>query len=106
MGAVTALLLIFVRARQASAFRLGLAGLLIFVGVFGVRLNIVIPALSVPVFRGFEHVIDSPRMASLYIPNWIEWLSSLGIIAAVTLLAYSAMRLLPMSEHQPCPRKS
>jgi len=106
LGAVTALLLIFVRARQASAFRLGLAGLLIFVGVFGVRLNIVIPALSVPVFRGFEHVIDSPRMASLYIPNWIEWLSSLGIIAAVTLLAYSAMRLLPMSEHQPCPRKS
>ena len=58
----------------------------IVIGVFGIRLNIVIPALAVPVFRGFDHAIDSPRLSSLYIPNWVEWVSSLGIVAATALL--------------------
>jgi molybdopterin-containing oxidoreductase family membrane subunit len=104
LGAAVALFLLFVRTGQASPFRLGLAGLLVFVGIFGVRLNIVIPALAQPVLRGFDHAVDSPRLASLYVPNWIEWLSSLGIVAAVTLVAFAAMRLLPMNEHQPLPR--
>jgi molybdopterin-containing oxidoreductase family membrane subunit len=101
LGAVVPLLLIYSRAEQASALRLGLAGLLIVIGIFGVRLNIVIPALAIPVLRGFDTAIDSARLASLYVPNWVEWLSSLGIIAAVALLAYAVMRRLPMNEHQP-----
>jgi Ni/Fe-hydrogenase subunit HybB-like protein len=76
------------------------------VGIFGVRLNIVIPALAVPVFRGYEHAFDSPRMEALYVPNAVEWLSSLGIVCAVTLVAYAAMRFLPMTEHQPLPRRA
>jgi Ni/Fe-hydrogenase subunit HybB-like protein len=102
LGALVPLLLIYGRpVRTGGAFRLGLAGLLIVVGVFGIRLNIVIPALAVPVIRGFDHAIDSPRLSSLYVPNWVEWLSSLGIVATAALLTYGGMRLLPMREHQP-----
>jgi Ni/Fe-hydrogenase subunit HybB-like protein len=105
LGAVLALLLIYVKPKQAGPFRLGLAGFLIFIGIFGVRMNIVIPALAVPVLRGYELAFDSPRMASLYIPNWIEWLSSLGIVSAITLVAYLALRLLPVNENQTSPFK-
>lgn len=104
LGAAVPLALIFVHTPTAGPVRLGLAGFLIFVGIFGVRLNIVIPALAVPVFRGYDHAFDSPRMASLYVPNAVEWLSSLGIVCAVTLVTYAAMRFLPMTEHQPLPR--
>ena len=107
LGALVPLLLIYGRpTRAAPAFRLGLAGLLIVVGVFGIRLNIVIPALALPVFRGFDHAIDSPRLSSLYTPNWVEWVSSLGIVAVAALLMYGAMRLLPMTEHQPPRQKA
>jgi Ni/Fe-hydrogenase subunit HybB-like protein len=106
LGAAVPLLLIFIRTSTAGPIRLGLAGFLVFVGIFGVRLNIVIPALAVPVFRGYEHAFDSPRMESLYVPNSIEWLSSLGIVCAVTLVTYAAMRFLPMIEHQPLPRRA
>lgn len=106
LGAVLALLLIYVKPQRAGPFRLGLAGFLVFTGIFGVRMNIVIPALAVPVFRGYDEAFDSARMASLYIPNWIEWLSSLGIVAAVTLVAWVAMQILPMREHQPLPQKT
>lgn len=100
LGAAVPFALIFVRPKTAGATRLGLAGFLVFVGIFGVRLNIVIPALAVPVFRGYEHAFDSPRMASLYVPNAVEWLSSLGIVCTVTLVTYAAMQFLPMTEHQ------
>jgi molybdopterin-containing oxidoreductase family membrane subunit len=101
LGALVPLLLIYWRSERASATRLGLAGLLIVIGVFGVRLNIVIPALAVPVFRGFDHAVDSTRLSSLYVPNWVEWFSSLGIVALVALVAYAVMQRLPMNEHQP-----
>lgn len=101
VGAAIPLYLIYVRPRANRFSRLGLAGLMIVAGIFGVRLNIVIPALAVPVFRGFADVMESHRLSSLYIPNWIEWLSSLGIVAVVALVCYACLKVLPMREHQP-----
>lgn len=105
IGVLVPLLLIYVRGGSAGTVRLGLAGLCIFIGVFGVRLNIVIPALAVPVLPGFDHAVDSARLASLYVPNWVEWLSSLGVVAAAALLTNFVMYLLPMREHQPAPNR-
>lgn len=105
IGTLLPLLLVFVRSARAGTVRLGLAGLCIFLGVFGVRLNIVIPALAVPVLPGFDHAVDSVRLASLYVPNWIEWLSSFGVIGAAALITNFVMYLLPMREHQPAPNR-
>lgn len=105
IGAAIPLLLIFARPAQTKhkTTELGIAGLCMFVGIFGVRLNIVIPALAVPVLRGFETAVESPRLAALYVPNWVEWLSSWGIALLAVLGAYWVMRQLPMREHQPPP---
>jgi molybdopterin-containing oxidoreductase family membrane subunit len=84
-----------------QARRLGLAGILIVVGIFGVRMNIVIPPLAVPVFPGYDQAFHSIRMTARYVPNWIEWLSSLGIIAAAALFVRWGLPRLPMDEHQP-----
>jgi len=99
LGAIVPLVLIYgFRRKGASRWRLGLAGLCVAVGIFGVRLNIVIPAMAVPVVAGFDHAIDSPRLSSLYTPNWVEWLTSLGIVAGAALLSYGAIRILPVQE--------
>jgi molybdopterin-containing oxidoreductase family membrane subunit len=100
IGAAIPLLILF-RKSGYHPKRMGVAGLLIVAGILGVRMNIVIPALSVPVFRGYDIAINSARMNWLYVPNWIEWLSSLGVIAAAALVFLWAVRRLPMSEHQP-----
>jgi len=101
VGALVPLLLIFVRTDHAGALRLGLAGLLIVIGIFGVRLNIVIPALAVTELPGFAHAFDSTRLSDVYHPNWVEWLSGMGIVAFMALVGYAAIRLLPMHEDQP-----
>jgi molybdopterin-containing oxidoreductase family membrane subunit len=102
---VGAVIPLWMLARKApyDARRLGLAGLLIVAGILGVRMNIVIPALAVPVFPGYDHAFHSIRMTARYVPNWIEWLSSLGIIAAAALFVHWALARLPMDEHQTYP---
>ena len=106
LGVAIPLLLLYARPRVSryKVQEIGIAGLLIFVGIFGVRLNIVIPALAVPVLRGFDTVMESPRFSSLYVPNWIEWMSSLGVIALGILITYWLMHRLPMLEHQELPK--
>ena len=108
IGAAIPLLLIFARPAESKykTKELGIAGFCLFVGIFGVRLNIVIPALAVPVLHGFGTAMDSPRLAALYTPNWVEWLSSWGVAATGVLLAYYVMRKLPMREHQPPPGRA
>jgi len=106
IGAVVPLLLMSVARHRIGTVRLGLMGLCVVVGIFGVRLNIVIPALAVPAFRGYDQAIASARLASLYVPNWVEWLSSWSIIGFMALLFYAGLRFLPVVEHQPYLRRS
>jgi Ni/Fe-hydrogenase subunit HybB-like protein len=105
LGVAIPLLLLYARPRQSAykTIEIGIAGLLIFVGIFGVRLNIIIPALAVPVLRGFDHAVASPRLSTLYVPNWVEWLSGWGIAALGGLVSYWFMRRLPMRENQQWP---
>lgn len=103
LGAVVPLVLLFhPRAGQHRAW-LGLAGLLIVVGIFGVRLNIVIPPFVMPPFESLPEVFHSARFATEYFPNWMEWGVSLGAVAAGTLLFAAGVYALPM---MPCPPTS
>jgi molybdopterin-containing oxidoreductase family membrane subunit len=100
LGAVLPLALLFhPRAGQHRAW-LGLAGLLIVAGIFGVRLNIVIPPFVTPPFESLPEVFHSARFATEYFPNWMEWGASVGAIAAGTLLFAAGVYALPML---PCP---
>ncbi|OGW62992.1 MAG: hypothetical protein A2V83_11080 [Nitrospirae bacterium RBG_16_64_22] len=103
VGAALPILLIYGRVERATPGRLGLAGLLVTIGLFGERLNDVIPAQAVPVFPGLDTAVSSGRLTALYVPNGVEWLSSWGIVALTALLTYFVMRRLPMVEHQSYP---
>lgn len=99
VGATVPLFLIF-KPGEKTTGSYGLAGALIVLGIFGVRLNIVIPALSVPVLPGFEHSLNSIRFTANYFPNWVEWGSSVGVIGLMTLVGYLMARYLPMIERE------
>lgn len=81
-----------------SAANLGLAGLLIFIGIFGVRLNIVIPPLAIPQFASLPNVYNDFRMSTYYFPSLMEWASSIGIVSIGTLLFYYGIRKLKLVE--------
>lgn len=96
LGAVVPLVIIFHRKTKTSCQWLGFAGLLIFFGIFGVRLNIIIPPLTHEPLPGYIAAYHSGRILSFYFPNWIEWLTSLGAVALGCLLFYLGLKLFPI----------
>lgn len=100
-GAIVPLGLLFHPHAGRHRGWLGLAGLLIVAGVFGVRLNIVIPPFVTPPFESLPEVFHSARFATYYFPNWTEWGVSIGAVAAGTLLFAAGMYALPMLSHEP-----
>ncbi|MBI4436667.1 MAG: polysulfide reductase NrfD [Candidatus Omnitrophica bacterium] len=96
LGAVVPLSLIFHQKTKNSCLWLGFAGLLVFLGIFGVRLNIIIPPLTQEPLPGYIGAYHSWRISSFYFPNLIEWLTSLGTVALGCLLFYIGLKVLPI----------
>lgn len=89
-GAVIPIILVLWKKTSASVNALLIAAVLIVIGIIGVRFNIVVPSLVVPVFPELPH--------GYYYPTLNEWMISLGI-GALGLLIYSfAEKFLPIEE--------
>ena len=97
-GAVIPLSLIFGATTKNHPFWLGVAGLMIFLGVFGVRLNIIIPPLTQEPLPGYVAAYHSVRIASFYFPNILEWLISFAAVALGCLLFYLGIKIFPLQE--------
>jgi len=85
---VLPLVLLYSSARHSSK-ALALAGVSVVLGIVAVRVNIVLPALLVPVLEGLP--------IGRYYPSLIEVLSSLGIISLGILLYIVGEYLLPLA---------
>jgi len=70
-------------------------------GFIGVRLNIVIPGMSVEEIAGLSTAIDDPRYATDYFPSGFEWLITFGIGGAGLILFGLGEVFLPLSHHLP-----
>ncbi len=92
------LLLTSLPGTKRSATWLGVAGASIVAGVLAVRLNLVIPAYLFPQLPGLDVALTDPRSAYSYFPSLIEWVSSIGVLALLTLVFILAWRLLPIYE--------
>ncbi len=97
-GAVVPLFIILLPGTAKNPRWVGFAGLMIVIGIIGVRLNIVIPALSLPILPGFDTaytMLPAPTQAVLaYPPIALTWLTRLAVVAAiVTLLAFGLIAL-------------
>jgi Ni/Fe-hydrogenase subunit HybB-like protein len=95
IGVIIPLVLIFSPASRSPKW-VGVAGILIVIGVIGVRWNIVVPQLSVPSFEGITEAVSDSRLTTNYIPSLIEWGSSLGILGIMTIIFSLGYRGLPL----------
>lgn len=77
---------------------LGMAGLFIFIGIFGVRLNIVIPPFATPEFGSLPDVYHHFRMTTDYFPSIMEIMSSLGIVSMGTLVFFYGLSFLKLNK--------
>jgi molybdopterin-containing oxidoreductase family membrane subunit len=75
----------------------GLAGILVVFGFVAVRINVVLPALTVPEIEALRTAFADPRLGFTYFPSVGEWALAIGItgvVATLFLLAYERLPLL------------
>ncbi len=97
VGTVIPILLLILPTRKSPRW-VALAGLLIAAGIFGLRLNIVIPGLAVEEIHGLTTAVYSHRVDPNYFPSLFEWLLTLGIIGFGMLLFGLGEHFLPKDE--------
>lgn len=95
-GSLIPMLLVSWHRTRSKVFWLGVAGLSAVVGIVAVRLNLVIPALVVPVLKGLDTAFIQPRWSFRYFPSLWEWASTVGLTALVVLGFSVAYKILPM----------
>ncbi|HLG42249.1 MAG TPA: NrfD/PsrC family molybdoenzyme membrane anchor subunit [Planctomycetota bacterium] len=96
LGALIPMLIVAHPRARASIAWLGAAGVLVVVGVVGVRLNIVIPPLIEPEFAALPAAYQHERFATGYFPSLNEWLVSMGVVALGVWGFAAGLRWLPI----------
>jgi molybdopterin-containing oxidoreductase family membrane subunit len=94
VGTLIPLFLLTYKTRKSPQW-VALAGLLIAAGIFGLRLNIVIPGLAVEEIHGLTSAIYSHRVDPHYFPSISEWLLTFGIVGFGMLLFGLGEHFLP-----------
>lgn len=93
-------LAIFAARTRNNALAVSLACLLVVIGIFGLRLNIVIPGLAPEEIHGLTEAISTPRISSHYLPSLSEWLLTVGIIGLGFLIFGIGEHLLPRQKKE------
>jgi len=99
LGTVMPIVILASKAKRNPIY-VGIACLLIFVGIFGLRLNIVIPGLAVEEIKGLATAVTSARASFLYFPSLSEWMLTIGIGGLGMLMFGLGEILLPKEKHQ------
>ncbi len=94
LGTIIPIALLALPTRKNTHY-VALAGVLIAAGIFGLRLNIVIPGLAVEELHGLTWAIVSPRVNPSYFPSATEWLLTLSLIGFGMLLFGWGEHFLP-----------
>lgn len=103
---VPVILLVRARTHQSVA-AVAAAGFLVAFGLFGLRLNIVIPALATEEIVGLSKAIASERLQADYTPSLMEWLVAASILGLGMLLFGLGERFLPPdTSHEQAPESS
>ncbi|HIC89837.1 MAG TPA: hypothetical protein EYP04_10610 [Anaerolineae bacterium] len=99
LGIVLPIVVLWWRRTRENPVWVGIAGLGVVLATLAMRLNIVIPALTLPELEGLVDAVPSPRMSTLYVPSPMEWFLSIGIIGlGMALFAIGYNLLLVRSQ--------
>jgi Ni/Fe-hydrogenase subunit HybB-like protein len=94
LGALVPLILILNRRTGRSVAWVGMAGALIVAGILGVRLNIVIPPLTVPLQPGIDTAYPLGRVSSFALDGLNLLALRLGLLALTLAIAFLLARLI------------
>jgi molybdopterin-containing oxidoreductase family membrane subunit len=97
VGALVPIAIVTNRRLFGSVRWLGAAGLLVDVGIVGVRLNIVIPPLIDPSFAGLPDTYHHIRFVTGYFPSLNEWLVTAGVAALGVWVLLIVLKLIPLN---------
>ncbi|MBB5171926.1 NrfD/PsrC family molybdoenzyme membrane anchor subunit [Texcoconibacillus texcoconensis] len=92
LGAVIPIYIVFSKRFNQSVKALTVAAILVVIGIIGVRFNIVVPTQVVQSMYGLPE--------GSYFPNWVEWLSSIGVVAMGLFLYSIGAKLLPLETQE------
>ena len=96
-------LVLLVSPCDGKAVTLGIAGLLIAIGLAGTKQNFVYLGLAVPDFRALPEVYVHARLSVVYVPSLTEWFIAIGVVAAAALVFLIAIEKLPFLERRKAP---
>jgi len=96
VGGLLPILLVILPGTGRRIGWLGLAGLLVLLGMAGARFNLVVPAQLTPAFELLAGAYHHPRYALGYTPSVQEWLVVLGVTALGVWMFLAAFRLFPL----------
>jgi molybdopterin-containing oxidoreductase family membrane subunit len=99
LGAIVPLVLILIKRTGNSVGWVGIASTLIVIGIFGVRLNIVIPPFTVPLMPGVDTAYPLGRFAILDFSGLPGALFALAIVIFVLCAGYLTARLAGQVAH-------
>jgi molybdopterin-containing oxidoreductase family membrane subunit len=99
LGTLVPILLLALPTRRDPRW-VSLASFLIAAGLFGLRLNIVIPGLAVEEIEGLSSAIASVRTNPYYFPSLSEFLLNAGIVGLGLLLFGVGEMLLPPADDE------
>ena len=100
LGIVVPTVLLAWNRTRTNPFWVTVAGFSIVLAFVGVRLNIVIPPLSIPEIEGLVEAVPSARMTTQYVPSSMEWFLAIGIIGLGLALFAIGYYLLPVKPHE------
>ncbi|NOZ22520.1 MAG: polysulfide reductase NrfD [Planctomycetes bacterium] len=101
LGAVVPLFIVLHPKTKTHVTWLGIGGLLIVIGIVGVRLNIIIPPLIQPEFPHLPEAYHHVRWLRGYFPSLLEWLTSIGVISLGVWAFVVGKWLLPIEYETP-----
>ncbi|UII56814.1 polysulfide reductase NrfD [Cytobacillus spongiae] len=92
IGAVIPITIVFWKRTNQSVNALLFAAIAIVIGIIGVRFNIVVPPLIVPLFHELPW--------GNYFPSFNEWMVSVGVVAMGLIIYTFGEKLLPIEESE------
>lgn len=94
LGVVIPVVILMAPSRK-NPLAVAFACALVAVGIYGLRLNIVIPGLAADVVHGLTKAVSTPRITAAYFPSATEWLLSMAVLGLGFLLFGAGEMLLP-----------
>lgn len=86
LGTIVPIVILAYPRLSHSVKWIGTACLLIVIGFFVARMNLIFPAMAVPELEGLITAFSDPRLNFTYLPTLMEWGLSIGIIGFAGLL--------------------